>query len=97
MHFTHIQNGKAQQVDISNKPVAYRRALAEGTIELKSETVDAIKQGSIEKGNCTEYRDGRRCASDQADGLCHPILSSDPTDKHQSGLFRAQHVNHGDC
>ena len=51
MHFTHIQNGKAQQVDISNKPVAYRRALAEGTIELKSETVDAIKQGSIEKGN----------------------------------------------
>jgi cyclic pyranopterin phosphate synthase len=51
MHFTHIQNGKAQQVDISDKPVAFRRALAEGTIDLKSETVDAIKQGSIEKGN----------------------------------------------
>ena len=51
MHFTHIQNGKARQVDITNKPVAYRRALAEGTIELKSETVNAIKQGSIEKGN----------------------------------------------
>jgi len=51
MHFTHVQNGKAQQVDISEKPVAYRYALAEGTIELKPETVDAIKQGSIEKGN----------------------------------------------
>jgi cyclic pyranopterin phosphate synthase len=51
MHFTHIQNGRAQQVDITDKPVAYRRALAEGTIQLKSETVDAIKQGSIEKGN----------------------------------------------
>jgi cyclic pyranopterin phosphate synthase len=51
MHFTHIQNGKAQQVDITDKPIAYRRALAEGTIQLKSETVDAIKKGSIEKGN----------------------------------------------
>jgi cyclic pyranopterin phosphate synthase len=51
MEFTHIKNGKAQQVDISNKPVASRRALAEGTIELKPETVGAIKQGSIEKGN----------------------------------------------
>jgi len=51
MDFTHIKDGKAQQVDISDKPVASRRALAEGTIELKSETVDAIKQGSVEKGN----------------------------------------------
>jgi cyclic pyranopterin monophosphate synthase len=51
MDFTHIKNGKAQQVDISNKPVASRRALAEGTIELKPETIGAIKQGSIEKGN----------------------------------------------
>ena len=51
MEFTHIRNGKAQQVDISNKPVASRRALAEGTIELKPETIGAIKQGSIEKGN----------------------------------------------
>jgi cyclic pyranopterin phosphate synthase len=51
MEFTHIKNGKAQQVDISNKPVASRRALAEGTIELKPETIGAIKQGSIEKGN----------------------------------------------
>jgi cyclic pyranopterin phosphate synthase len=51
MHFTHIQDGKAQQVDITDKPVAHRRALAEGTIQLKSETVDAIKRGSVEKGN----------------------------------------------
>ncbi len=51
MEFTHIKNGKSQQVDISNKPVASRRALAEGTIELKPETIGAIKQGSIVKGN----------------------------------------------
>jgi cyclic pyranopterin phosphate synthase len=51
MEFTHIKNGKAQQVDISNKPVASRRALAEGTIELKPETIGAIKQSSIEKGD----------------------------------------------
>jgi hypothetical protein len=38
--FTHIKDGKAQQVDGSNKPVASRRALAEGTIELKPETIN---------------------------------------------------------
>jgi len=51
MEFTHIKNGKSQQVDISNKPIALRRALAEGIIELKPETIEAIKQGSIVKGN----------------------------------------------
>jgi len=51
MEFTHIKNGKSQQVDISSKPVASRRALAEGTIELKPDTIGAIKQGAIVKGN----------------------------------------------
>jgi cyclic pyranopterin phosphate synthase len=51
MNFTHIKDGKAQQVDISDKPVASRRALAEGTIALRPETIDAIKQGAVEKGD----------------------------------------------
>jgi hypothetical protein len=40
LQFTHIKNGKARQVDGSNKPVASRRALTEGTIELKPETIN---------------------------------------------------------
>ncbi|MGZ4903544.1 MAG: cyclic pyranopterin monophosphate synthase MoaC [Halobacteriota archaeon] len=51
MPFTHIQDGKARQVDVSNKPTVFRRAIAEGSIELRPETVLAIKAGSIEKGN----------------------------------------------
>ncbi len=51
MQFTHIQDGKARQVDVSNKPNVSRRAIAEGSIELRPETIDAIKAGSIEKGN----------------------------------------------
>lgn len=51
MRFTHIQDGKARQVDVSDKPSVFRRATAEGSIELRAETVLAIKAGSIEKGN----------------------------------------------
>ncbi|MGZ4919191.1 MAG: cyclic pyranopterin monophosphate synthase MoaC [Halobacteriota archaeon] len=51
MPFTHIQDGKARQVDVSNKPTVFRRAIAEGSIELRPETILAIKAGSIEKGN----------------------------------------------
>ncbi|MCJ7640042.1 MAG: cyclic pyranopterin monophosphate synthase MoaC [Euryarchaeota archaeon] len=78
MEFTHIKNGKAQQVDISNKPVASRRALAEGTIELKPETVGAIKQGSIEKGNVLNTATVAAVLAvkqtSQIIPLCHPIL-----------------------
>ncbi len=51
MQFTHIQDGKARQVDVTNKPRVFRRAAAEGTIELRPETVLAIRAGTIEKGN----------------------------------------------
>jgi cyclic pyranopterin monophosphate synthase len=77
MEFTHIKNGKAQQVDISNKPVASRRALAEGTIELKPETIGAIKQGSIEKGNVLNTATVAAVLAtkqtSQIIPLCHPI------------------------
>ena len=77
MEFTHIKNGMAQQVDISNKPVALRRALAEGTIALKPETINAIKQGSIEKGNVLNTATVAAVLAtkqtSQIIPLCHPI------------------------
>jgi len=96
MHFTHIQNGKAQQVDISNKPVAYRRALAEGTIELKSETVDAIKQGSIEKGNVLNTATVAAVLATKQTPSIIPLCHSIPLTSIKSRLFRARHSNNCD-
>jgi cyclic pyranopterin monophosphate synthase len=77
MEFTHIKNGKSQQVDISNKPIALRRALAEGIIELKPETIEAIKQGSIVKGNVLNTATVAAVLAtkqtSQIIPLCHPI------------------------
>jgi cyclic pyranopterin monophosphate synthase len=77
MEFTHIKNGKAQQVDISNKPIALRRALAEGIIELKPETIEAINKGSIVKGNVLNTATVAAVLAtkqtSQIIPLCHPI------------------------
>ena len=51
MELTHIKEGEAQQVDITGKPIAIRRAIASGFIELKPDTIAAIKKGTVEKGN----------------------------------------------
>jgi cyclic pyranopterin phosphate synthase len=77
MEFTHIKNGKTQQVDISNKPIALRRALAEGFIELKPETIEAINKGSIVKGNVLNTATVAAVLAtkqtSQIIPLCHPI------------------------
>ncbi len=52
--FTHIQDDRAKMVDISNKPDAVRRAIAAGEIQLKSETMEAIRNRQIEKGEVLE-------------------------------------------
>jgi cyclic pyranopterin phosphate synthase len=51
MELTHIKGGEAQQVDITGKPITIRRAVASGFIELKPDTIAAIKKGTVEKGN----------------------------------------------
>ena len=51
VEFTHIQNERAQMVDISAKDDVIREAVAVGKIFLKSETMDAIRQGTVVKGN----------------------------------------------
>ena len=52
--FSHIQDDRAKMVDISDKPEVSRRAVAEGEIKLKPETIDAIRNGKIEKGAVLE-------------------------------------------
>lgn len=50
--FTHMdENNRGQMVDVSEKDVTFRTAVARGRILLKKETVDAIKDLKIKKGD----------------------------------------------
>lgn len=50
--FTHLdENGRGQMVDISEKSPTIRSALARGYISLKEETIEAIKNEKIKKGD----------------------------------------------
>jgi cyclic pyranopterin phosphate synthase len=42
---------KMTMVDVSAKPEIVREATAEGTINLKPETITLIKEGKIQKGD----------------------------------------------
>ena len=49
--FTHIDRGAARMVDITVKDEVARRARAAGRIHLRPETVRAIADGTVVKGN----------------------------------------------
>ncbi|XGI84352.1 cyclic pyranopterin monophosphate synthase MoaC [Halorutilales archaeon Cl-col2-1] len=49
--FTHIEDDRARMVDISDKEDIERVSVARGRIDLQTETVDAIREGDVEKGN----------------------------------------------
>jgi len=49
---THInQKGDAQLVDISDKAITHRKAIAEGSIQLNKETLKLIQDNLIKKGD----------------------------------------------
>ncbi|MCX9081160.1 MAG: cyclic pyranopterin monophosphate synthase MoaC [Candidatus Methanoperedens sp.] len=54
MKFSHIEDGRAKMVDISGKNDVVRRAKATGEIQLKPQTIDAIRNKEIEKGSVLE-------------------------------------------
>lgn len=54
MKFSHIEGDKAKMVDISSKEEVSRRAKASGEIQLKPETIEAIKNKQIIKGSVLE-------------------------------------------
>lgn len=54
MTFSHIQDGRAKMVDIGGKADVARRAVAAGEIRLKRETLEAIKNRKIVKGEVLE-------------------------------------------
>ena len=54
MSFSHIQDGRAKMVDIGDKANVSRRAVAAGEIRLKRETLEAIKNRKVVKGEVLE-------------------------------------------
>jgi cyclic pyranopterin phosphate synthase len=49
--FTHLDNDRARMVDVSAKGEVFRKATASGTIILRPDTLSAIRDGTVVKGN----------------------------------------------
>jgi cyclic pyranopterin phosphate synthase len=76
--FTHIaEDGRAQMVDVSSKPLTARTAVASGKINLQRETLDLISKDKIAKGNvfATARIAGIQAAKQTAQliPLCHAL------------------------
>ncbi|WP_108814970.1 cyclic pyranopterin monophosphate synthase MoaC [Loktanella sp. Alg231-35] len=75
---THFdQDGQAHMVDVSDKPVTARTAIAEGHIKMTAETLALITQGRAQKGDVLGIARiaGIQGAKKTADliPLCHPL------------------------
>jgi cyclic pyranopterin phosphate synthase len=73
--------GRAQMVDVSNKPLSARTAIASGKIRLQKETVDLINANEIAKGDviATARIAGIQAAKQIAHliPLCHTLSLSE--------------------
>ena len=77
-HFSHTDSqGKVKMVDVSNKDETHRKAVAEGVIYMKPETLQLIMEGSVDKGDviATARIAGIMGAKKTSEiiPLCHPI------------------------
>lgn len=75
---THVApDGAARMVDVSHKPETARVAVAEGTIRMRRETLDAIRANQLKKGDVLAVARvaGVMAAKRTADliPLCHPV------------------------
>ena len=75
---THLDSaGQVHMVDISDKPITRRVAIAEGEIQMQPNTFEAIRAGQVEKGEALAVArvaaiEGAKAASSIIP-LCHPI------------------------
>jgi len=92
VEFSHIQDEKAQMVDISGKDDVTREATASGKISLRPGTLAAIREGTVVKGNIlATARVAATMAVKNTSNLipmCHPIpISSVSVDFVERGDF----------
>jgi cyclic pyranopterin monophosphate synthase len=76
---THLDaSGRARMVDVTEKPVTSRRAVAESFIRLSRGTLNLLKKGRLPKGNALETARlaGILAAKKTPEliPLCHPLL-----------------------
>lgn len=81
MELTHInEEGRARMVDVSEKFDTAREAVAIGTVSMKRETIERIKEGTISKGDVLSVAQvgGIMGAKNtpQIIPMCHPIMIS---------------------
>ena len=78
MEFNHFDDqGNAVMVDVSDKEITHRTAIAEGTISVSREVMDAILGRRIKKGDVlTVAQVAGICATKHTSELipmCHPL------------------------
>lgn len=80
-HFSHINAaGEANMVDVGNKDVSQRTAVAAGIVSMQAETLAAIKANQLAKGEVlavarvAAIQAAKRCAD--LIPLCHPLALS---------------------
>jgi cyclic pyranopterin monophosphate synthase len=75
---THLdEQGNPRMVDVGDKPATSRRAVAEGVIRMSPDTIRAVTEGTVPKGNVITVAElaGVMGAKRTADliPLCHPL------------------------
>ncbi|AGK95465.1 cyclic pyranopterin monophosphate synthase MoaC [Clostridium pasteurianum] len=79
MEFTHINDeGRAKMVDVGAKAETEREAVVKGSIYMKRETLEKIKEGTIKKGDVLAVAQvaGIMAAKSTSSiiPMCHPIF-----------------------
>lgn len=76
---THVDaEGKASMVDVTDKEVSQRKAVAEAVISMTAETLQLIKEGGHKKGDVLSVariagiQAAKKCA--ELIPLCHPLM-----------------------
>ncbi|EKF84828.1 cyclic pyranopterin monophosphate synthase MoaC [Methanobacterium formicicum] len=75
--FTHLTQSGVHMVEVGDKPVIKRTALARGKIKLTPETIHLIEKGEVKKGNVLTTAQIAAIqavkSTSQMIPLCHPI------------------------
>lgn len=81
MDFSHInEQGRARMVDVSEKAITCRTAVAESTVKVSANTMALIKSGGMKKGDVLSVAQvaGIMAAKKTSDiiPMCHPLALS---------------------
>lgn len=79
MEFTHFnEQGHGKMVDVTEKQVTVRQAVAKGSIYMNASTIEAIRMGQIKKGDVLSVAQvaGIMAAKKTSDviPMCHPLM-----------------------